>query len=280
MGPSRHAFGMQQRPRYYNSRMENRAENVQKPEGCNGDAAKRGTPRLLVVDDEAAIADLIAGIFKAEGMDVCAFTDPHEALKSLDSNEYDLAIVDIMMPVMDGYELCRRMRETSDMPIVFLSAKDAEADIVAGFTIGADDYVTKPFKPRELVARVKAHIRRHSKSASGASDDSSVLRAQGLEVDVREHVASLHDVPLQLTPKEFDILVQLLERKGQPVPSAQLYEAAWGEPANASSSNTVMVHIRHLRCKLAEVDSSAEIIETAWGVGYRIAYDKSGGKDG
>ncbi len=274
------AFRERRRFGGYNSRMETQQENATRAEGLHDGQAMRAVPRLLVVDDEAAIADLVAGVFKAEGMDVFAFTDPHDALRSLEANEYDLAIVDIMMPVMDGYELCRNVRKTSDMPIVFLSAKDAEADIVAGFTIGADDYVTKPFKPRELVARVKAHIRRHSKSASGASDDSSILRAQGLEVDVREHVASLHDVPLQLTPKEFDILVQLLERKGQPVPSAQLYEAAWGEPANASSSNTVMVHIRHLRCKLAKVDSSAEIIETAWGVGYRIAYDKSGGKDG
>ena len=269
------AFRWKRRFGGYNSRMESNMESAGVTDVRAGGAATGGAPRLLVVDDEAAIADLIAGIFKAEGMDVCAFTDPREALESLGSNDYDLAIVDIMMPVMDGYELCRNVRKTSEMPIVFLSAKDAESDIVAGFTIGADDYVTKPFKPRELVARVKAHIRRNSRTASGASDDSSVLRAQGLEVDVREHVASLHDVPLQLTPKEFDILVQLLERKGQPVPSAKLYEAAWGEPANASSSNTVMVHIRHLRCKLAEVDSSADVIETAWGVGYRIAADKS-----
>lgn len=236
--------------------------------------------RLLVVDDEAAIADLVSSVFVAEGMEVRAFCDPREALESLAGEEYDLAVVDIMMPVMDGYEFCREMRAVSDIPVVFLSAKDAESDIVAGFTVGADDYVTKPFKPRELVARVKAHIRRHSQQASTASDEDGILSAQGIEVDVRAHSASLHDVALQLTPKEFDILAHLLKRKGQPVSSRELYEAAWGEPANASSSNTVMVHIRHLRCKLAEVDSSTELIETAWGVGYRIASDRAGGSNG
>lgn len=240
-----------------------------------------GTPkkRLLVVDDEIAIDELIASIFTAEGLEVSAFNDPLEALDSLQGNQYDLAIIDIMMPVMDGYELCRAIRERTDIPVVFLSAKDEESDIVVGFTLGADDYVTKPFKPRELVARVKAHIRRNEARKSPASQNAGILSAQGLEVDTRAHAATLHDVPLQLTPKEFAILAHLVGNAGKPVPSKELYEAAWGEAANASSANTVMVHIRHLRQKLSEVDSSKEIIQTAWGVGYRIAADKAGASD-
>lgn len=235
--------------------------------------------RLLVVDDEIAIAELIASIFTAEGMEVATFNDPLAALASFGQSEYDLAIIDIMMPAMDGYELCRGIREHSDMPVVFLSAKDEESDIVVGFTLGADDYVTKPFKPRELVARVKAHLRRDAARRASASPEEGILSAQGLEVDTRSHEASMHDVPLQLTPKEFAILAHLMENKGKPVPSKELYEAAWGERANASSANTVMVHIRHLRQKLAEVDSSKEIIQTAWGVGYRIAADAARGDD-
>ncbi len=257
------------RGRGYNSRMDIAADN-------NVSDRKR----LLVVDDEAAIADLVSGIFVAEGMEVRSFCDPRAALSSLDEADYDIAIVDIMMPAMDGFELCRNIRQKSDVPVVFLSAKDAESDIVAGFTIGADDYVTKPFKPRELVARVKAHLRRRERRSEGPRGAEGVLSARGIEVDTRAHTAALHDVPLQLTPKEFDILANLMRRQGEPVSSRELYQAAWGEPANASSSNTVMVHIRHLRCKLAEVDSSCEFIETAWGVGYRIAADKADGRDG
>lgn len=225
--------------------------------------------KILVVDDEKAIAELVAGIFEPEFMDVDAFCSPEKALESVEAHHYDIAIIDIMMPRMDGFELCRRIREIVDIPVIFLSAKDAESDIVAGFAIGAEDYVTKPFKPRELVARVKARLRRDRNTSS--NHGANVLSAQGIELDAATHEASLHDIPLKLTPKEFAILEHLLRHVGQPVSSRELYEGAWGEPSNASSSNTVMVHIRHLRKKMAEIDSSKELIETAWGVGYRIA---------
>lgn len=234
--------------------------------------------RILVLDDEVAIADLVKEIFEAEGMSVIACYDPIAALQIAQESTFDLAIVDIMMPVMDGYEFYHRLRSIADIPVVFLSAKDGETDIVVGFALGADDYVTKPFKPRELIARVKARLRRRYErddaSAKGGKDSGlqkGILQSRGITVDAKAHQASLHDIALTLTPKEFDILALLLARAGEPVSSSELYEECWHEASNVSSANTVMVHIRHLRKKLAEVDSSIEFIETAWGVGYRIA---------
>lgn len=231
--------------------------------------------KILIVDDEAAIADLVSGIFKAEGMSASAVYRTEDALEMAQSEPYDIAIVDVMMPGMDGFELCRQLRSQGiPIPIIFLTAKDEETDIVVGFALGAEDYVTKPFKPRELVARVKARLRRQE---SGRQKDAerrsfgSLLSVRGIEMDGKAHAASLHDIPLSLTPKEFGILELLLRRAGEPVSAKELYETAWHEEANATSANTIMVHIRHLRQKLAEIDSSEQFIETAWGVGYRIA---------
>ena len=225
------------------------------------------TARILVVDDERAIADLVASLLMAEGMEVRACYSAAQALKLLERERYDLGIFDIMMPGMDGFELCTRVRASSDIPIVFLSAKDEEADQVVGFTLGADDYVTKPFKPRELVARVKARLRR---IRAGAATSADVVRAGAVEVDLRAHKATLLGEPLQLTPKEFAILSLLAKSAGSPVSTRDLFEGAWGERYDDAAANTVMVHIRHLRQKLAAIDSSTQFIETAWGVGYKL----------
>ncbi len=223
--------------------------------------------RILVVDDERAIADLVASLLVAEGMEVRACYGASQALQLLERERYDLGIFDIMMPGMDGFELCTRVRAASDIPIVFLSAKDEEADQVVGFTLGADDYVTKPFKPRELVARVKARLRR---ARTGTQASADVLRAGAVEVDLRAHKATLLGEPLQLTPKEFAILSILAKSAGSPVSTRDLFEGAWGERYDDAAANTVMVHIRHLRQKLAAIDSSTQFIETAWGVGYKL----------
>lgn len=235
---------------------------------------------VLIVDDEVAIADLVASLLEAEGMEAVACYGSADALELLEQRSFDLAIFDVMMPGMDGFELCTRARALTDIPIMFLTAKDGEADHVVGFTLGADDYVTKPFKPRELVARVKARVRRFRRDGAagaeeGAADEGArsteVMEVRGLEVDERGHKALLYDVPLELTPKEFSILALLLARAGEPVSTQELYETVWEQTYDPSSSNTVMVHIRHLRKKLAEVDSATAFIETAWGVGYYIA---------
>ncbi len=229
--------------------------------------------RILVVDDEVAIADLVASIFQGEGFSVRACYGPEEALEAVRSEAFDLALIDIMMPGMDGLELLPKLRAASTpMPVIFLTAKDEEADIVVGFALGAEDYVTKPFKPRELVARVRARLRRGEGSSSKEnSHELAQLSNAGITMEVKAHQAFLHDIPLALTPKEFGILQLLLSRQGEPVSAKELYEQVWQEPANASSTNTIMVHIRHLRQKLAHIDSSVEFIQTAWGVGYRIA---------
>lgn len=226
--------------------------------------------RVIVVDDEREIAELVVSLLQPEGIAAEAFTDPEEALAVFQREAFNLAIIDVMMPKMDGFELCGRMRAVSDVPIVFLSARDEETDRVVGLTLGADDYVCKPFKPRELVARVRAHLRRARRAMATAHSDGS-LKVAGITADVTSHAASLLDVPLTLTPKEFAILALLMQRANQPVPASEIYESVWQEPYNASASNTVMVHIRHLREKLAAIDSSREYIETVWGVGYRIS---------
>ena len=191
----------------------------------------------------------------------------NDAYQEMYNKRYDLIVSDIMMPGIDGFELCVRMRQMRDIPVIFLSAKDEEADQVVGFTLGAEDYVTKPFRPRELVARVKARLRRRQAAPQASS---TLLSAGAIEVDLRTHLATLHGEPLHLTPKEFAILAILAQSVGSPVSAADLFEGAWHERFDDAAANTVMVHIRRLRKKLADIDASTTFIETAWGVGYKL----------
>lgn len=226
-------------------------------------------PHILVVDDERAITALVAETLEAAGMSVRECHRSDLVLAMLREGSFDLVILDVMMPGADGFELCARVRAESRVPIIFLSAKDEEADKVLGLTCGGDDYVTKPFLPRELVARVKSCLRRSSYALDAPR--SSILRCRGIELDPSIHVASVHGRRLSLTPKEFDVLAVLLRASGRPVATHELYEGVWNEKYMPASSNSVMVHIRHLRSKLAEVDSEQVFIETVWGVGYKIA---------
>lgn len=237
----------------------------------------REHPHILVVDDEKAIADLVAKLLEAEGMDVRACSSGEHALVLFESQSFDLAILDIMMPGIDGFEVCQRIRAVSEVPVIFLSAKDEEIDKVVGLTLGADDYVAKPFRSRELVARVKARLRR---SKGGGTDTAGIVRMQGIELDLNVHTASLHGEPLKLTPKEYDTLAVLVKAGGSPVPAQRIFESVWHEPFDEAAGNTIMVHIRNLRKKLAAVDSSQKFIETAWGVGYKIASSDVDAKGG
>lgn len=226
---------------------------------------------MLVVDDDVAIAALVVAVLAEAGIEGVACNGGEEALALLAHERFDLALLDIMMPGMDGLELCARIRQTSDMPVVFLTAKDGESDLVVGFTLGADDYIVKPFRPRELVARVRARLR---KPSAGPAQGALVTR--DFEVDRSAHVARLQGTELDLTPKEFAILALLAEQAGTPVSARTLFEQVWGQPYDASASNTVMVHIRHLRQKCAKVDGSQPFIDTVWGVGYRLRGEGGG----
>ena len=226
-------------------------------------------PNILIVDDERSIAELVAETLQGAGMFTQVCVHAGEALPMVREGSFDLIILDVMMPGVDGFELCARMRAESFVPIIFLSAKDEEADKVLGLTCGGDDYITKPFLPRELVARVKSCLRRSSYASDAPLQ--RVLRCRGIELDPATHVVSLHGERLSLTPKEFDLLAVLLRASGRPVATQDLYEAVWEDLYMPASSNSVMVHIRHLRSKPAALDSEQVFIETVWGVGYKIA---------
>lgn len=223
--------------------------------------------RILIADDEAAIADLVAQVLADEGFAAHAVYSGEAALVAFRERAFDLVILDVMMPGIDGFEACRRLRSESDVPIMFLTAKDEEIDQVVGLSLGADDYVVKPFLPRVLAARVKARLRSRERASRARAH---VLESGGIVLDEDAHEALLHDVPLRLTPKEFGILAELMRAHGNPVSAKDLFEAVWREPYTASSGNSVMVHIRHVREKLAAIDASQEFVSTVWGVGYRM----------
>ena len=224
---------------------------------------------ILVVDDDEGIATLVATLLSKEGFNADSCYSGEQALAAMHSKTYNLIVLDIMMPGIDGYETCRLIRSFSDVPIIFLSAKDEEINQVVGLEIGADDYIVKPFRTHEFIARVKARLRR--KTSSDANQDDVVLSSgTGIEVNLETHTASVHETPLKLTPKEFGILSLLLKRKGATVSARELYEVVWESCFDSAAGNSVMVHIRHLREKLAAIDASKEFIVNVWGVGYKI----------
>ena len=230
--------------------------------------------KVLVLEDEENIRSFVVINLKRAGYQTVEAGTGEEALEVLKANpDVKVALLDIMLPGIDGFEVCRRIRATNTkIGIIMLTARSQEMDKVTGLMTGADDYVTKPFKARELVARLKARLR--GRSAAPAPSD--VLSVSGIELDETNHTAALHGCELSLTPKEFDCLAELLRAGGAPVSSKALFENVWDEEYTSSSHNAVMVYIRRLRKKLAEVDSSEELIETVWGVGYRIPEKRRG----
>ncbi len=230
--------------------------------------------KILVVDDEREITDLVELYLKNEDFSVFKFYSATEALACANHTEFDLAILDIMLPDLDGFSLCQRIRERYTYPIIMLTAKDGETDKITGLTLGADDYVTKPFRPLELVARVKAQLRRYKRynpvQASAQENAADVILHAGLELNAGTHDCFLNGEPLALTPTEFSILRILLERKGKVVSSEELFHEIWKDEYYSKSNNTITVHIRHLREKLGDTIDSPKYIKTIWGVGYKI----------
>lgn len=228
--------------------------------------------KILVVDDEPEIADLIEVYLQSENYKVFKYYSAEEALRCVETEELDLAILDIMLPGIDGFEICKKIRETHVYPIIILTAKDSEVDKITGLALGADDYVTKPFKPLELMARVKAQLRRYKKFSGfdEVSETDSILKYRDLVLDTARHECRLKNETIALTPTEFSILRVLLENTGTVVSVEDLFYRVWKDEYYSKNSSTITVHIRHIREKLHDTSEKPVYIKTVWGVGYKI----------
>lgn len=226
---------------------------------------------ILVVDDETAIADLVEVYLKNEGFTVHKFYNATDALTCVQTAHLDLAILDVMLPDMDGFALCQRIRDKFLFPIIMLTAKVEDMDKIMGLTLGADDYITKPFNPLELIARVKTQLRRYIRYNLNEVLPKETLEYdfRGLQISKATHKCILFGEELALTPLEFSILWYLCQRQGNVVSSEELFEHVWGE-AFIDSNNTVMSHIARLREKMHEPSRHPKFIKTVWGVGYTI----------
>ena len=224
---------------------------------------------ILIVDDEREIADLVEVCLKNDGYQVQKFYNASSALSSVEKEEPDLAILDVMLPDMDGFVLCQRIREDHLFPIIMLTARVEDMDKIMGLTLGADDYITKPFNPLELVARVKTQLRRYLRYNPKETGETTEFDFRGLQISKSNHKCILFGEELSLTPLEFSILWYLCSRRGTVVPSEELFEQVWGE-ASMESNNTVMSHIARLREKMHEPSRKPKFIKTVWGVGYTI----------
>ena len=208
-------------------------------------------------------------LLQNEGFHANVCTNANDALNALSEKSYDLVLCDVMMPEMDGFELCAKIRTISKVPIMFVTAKVDAVDKVSGLTVGADDYVTKPFENHELVARIKSHIRRYQWDREDA-DKTQTLTVQNITLNPAHHECSIEGQRIDLSPKEFALLFTLMEDPKTPHSIQELFESIWGQPYDKSGGNSVMVHIRRLRKKLAHADSTRNYIVTVWGVGYKM----------
>ena len=229
--------------------------------------------KILIIEDEEAIADLEKDYLELSGFQVEIENDGERGLEAAMNGTYDLIILDLMMPKIDGLQACMRIREFSNVPIIMLTAKVEDIDKIMGLTIGADDYITKPFNPLELMARVKTQLRRYTRYNQADAAPARPLEQErdirGLVINRETHKCSLYGKPVQLTPIEFSILWYLCENQGRVVSSEELFEAVWGEKF-LDNNNTVMAHIGRLREKLGEPPRKPRFIKTVWGVGYQV----------
>ena len=228
---------------------------------------------ILIVDDEKEIADLIEVYLKNDGYTVHKFYNGLDALECIETQKMDLAILDVMLPDIDGFRICQTIREQYYYPIIMLTAKVEDTDKIMGLTIGADDYITKPFNPLEVVARVKTQLRRYQNYNNPnliQPEEKEEYDIRGLLINRVSHKCYLFGKEIALTPLEFSILWYLCEHQGKVVASEELFESVWKEKYFRNSSNTVMAHIGRLREKLNEPSKNPKFIKTVWGVGYEI----------
>lgn len=225
---------------------------------------------ILVVDDEKEIADVIELYLQSDQYNVYKCNTGQEAIDCLNRMKIDLAVLDIMLPDIDGFQILRMIREKYMFPVIMLTAKTEYMDKINGLTMGADDYMLKPFNPLELVARVKAQLRRYTQYNDGGKEEGEVIDFGGLLLNRTSHECIYNEVPLTLTPIEFDILWLLCENRGKVISSEEMFQKVWKEQYYKNSNNTVMVHIRHLREKMSTPAGTSDFIKTVWGVGYKV----------
>ncbi len=223
---------------------------------------------LLVVDDEAKIRELVGAYLQREGYVVHEAANGHEALEKFRSCDFGAVILDLMLPGMDGLEICREIRKVSDVPIIMLTARGDEIDRVLGLELGADDYMVKPFSPRELVARVKAVLRR-AKKGDPAGRPKAVTEAGGLRINEDTREVTVNGRPVSLTPKEYDLILHLARHPGRVFTREQLLHQVWGYDF-FGEARTVDTHVTRLREKIARTDGDPQWIATVWGVGYKL----------
>ena len=223
--------------------------------------------KVLVVDDEKLIVKGIRFSLEQDGMEVDCAYDGEEALKMATENQYDMILLDVMLPKYDGFEVCRQIREYSDVPIIMLTAKGDDMDKILGLDYGADDYITKPFNNLELVARVKSQLRRYEKPLS--IEESSVIKVKDLEIDTLLKKITVRGEEIKATATEYKILLLLASNLGRVFSIKEIYEKVWEEPFY-KSENTVTVHIRRIREKIELNTKEPEYIKVVWGIGYKI----------
>ena len=224
---------------------------------------------ILVCDDDKEIVDAIEIYLKNEGYRIFKAYDGEEAIRILHKEDIQLLIMDIMMPKLDGIHATLKIREYSSIPIIILSAKSEDMDKILGLNVGADDYVTKPFNPLELIARVKSNLRRYTKLGRLKTDDNAVFRIGGLSINDDTKEVSVDGEPVKLTPIEYSILLLLAKNPGRVFSINQIYENIWNEEA-IGADNTVAVHIRHFREKIEINPKDPRYLKVVWGVGYKI----------
>ena len=232
---------------------------------------------ILICDDDKNIVDAISIYLTQEGYSIFKAFDGEEAIKTLQEQEIHLLIIDVMMPKLDGIHATLQIREFSTIPIIVLSAKSEDADKILGLNVGADDYVTKPFNPLELVARVKSNLRRYTKLGNMVEAQKNVYRVGGLEINDETKQVMVDDEPIKLTPIEYNILLLLTQNAGRVFSIEQIYENIWNEEA-IGADNTVAVHIRHIREKIEINPREPRYLKVVWGIGYKISSIEYGEK--
>lgn len=224
---------------------------------------------ILVCDDDKEIVDAIEIYLMQEGYHIVKAYDGEQAIEELKKNDIHLLIIDIMMPKLDGIHATLKIREYSSIPIIILSAKSEDADKILGLNIGADDYITKPFNPLELIARVKSHLRRYTKLGNLNMETENVYKTGGLVINDETKEVTVDGEPVKLTPIEYNILLLLVKNQGRVYSIDQIYENIWEEEA-IGADNTVAVHIRHIREKIEINPKEPRYLKVVWGVGYKI----------